>query len=471
MVNQACYKNNRSIQFSFGVVMLSSEQCDVNLHSLTLENIDNNLTYYERPTQLACAYLKCHLTGRALDWFEVQGYGVVEDKATGYAHLKQALTEKFPVVRNKSEPETRFYASSQERNQKPFDFVYDLLKIHKQLKLEMTEEKMLDHVISSAAASATKNKIWSVLLKPNCVPDSPRTFSEDELRLLTGHDYLCAHLFVFTFDCLSFMCLIRDSSISQNIGRVSTFHRSMFGMLSLDSDESSSMSSIIARPHLTKSQRLPRTYKEVEKILKDAKACRGTVRNLMNNSRLRGSVFKKVYALSVNVLKHRRLLDQVIKDTQLLEREPSLREELAGILVYELIFGKGLPGESRPVTVVKNYRLKILDAYQEAIKLDSLSFKVNRLEYIKLYCRNSNLGHHTGQANAVRGINADQIRRVAYRLKSSTYCKIRRIMRTLNTKNKIEIYRRAHTLGDKPKKVPSESDNGGKEIQRDKVDA
>ncbi|GFX69300.1 hypothetical protein TNCV_3564761 [Trichonephila clavipes] len=35
---------------------------------------------------------------------------------------------------------------------------------------------------------------------------------------------------------------------------------------------------------------------------------------------------------------------------------------------------------------------------------------VNRLEYIKLYCRNSNLGHHTGQANAVGGINADQIR-------------------------------------------------------------
>ncbi|GFT45259.1 uncharacterized protein TNCV_2123421 [Trichonephila clavipes] len=34
-----------------------------------LENIDNNLTYYEIPTQLACAYLKGHLTGRALDSF------------------------------------------------------------------------------------------------------------------------------------------------------------------------------------------------------------------------------------------------------------------------------------------------------------------------------------------------------------------------------------------------------------------
>ncbi|GFV00966.1 uncharacterized protein TNCV_1387801 [Trichonephila clavipes] len=63
-----------------------------------LENIDNNLTYYEIPTQLACAYLKGHLTGRALDWFEVLGYRVVEGNATDYAHLKQALSEEFPVV-------------------------------------------------------------------------------------------------------------------------------------------------------------------------------------------------------------------------------------------------------------------------------------------------------------------------------------------------------------------------------------
>ncbi|GFX18696.1 retrovirus-related Pol polyprotein from transposon opus [Trichonephila clavipes] len=61
-----------------------------------LENMDNNLTYYEIPTQLVCAYLKGHLTGRALDWFEALGYRVVEDKATDYAH-KQALSEQFPV--------------------------------------------------------------------------------------------------------------------------------------------------------------------------------------------------------------------------------------------------------------------------------------------------------------------------------------------------------------------------------------
>ncbi|GFU55808.1 uncharacterized protein TNCV_753461 [Trichonephila clavipes] len=113
-----------------------------------LENMDNNLTYYEISTQLACAYLKGHLTGRTPDWFVVLGYRVVENKVTDYAHLKQALSEQFPVVRNRSELETRFYSSSQKHNQKPSDFVYDLLKIHKILKLEMTEEKLIDHIIS-----------------------------------------------------------------------------------------------------------------------------------------------------------------------------------------------------------------------------------------------------------------------------------------------------------------------------------
>ncbi|GFY24253.1 uncharacterized protein TNCV_1013021 [Trichonephila clavipes] len=78
----------------------------------------------------------------------VRSYRVVEDKATNYAHLKQALTEQFPVVRNRSELETRFYTSYQDHNQRPSDFVYELSKIHKQLKLDMREEKLLDHVIS-----------------------------------------------------------------------------------------------------------------------------------------------------------------------------------------------------------------------------------------------------------------------------------------------------------------------------------
>ncbi|GFY20920.1 uncharacterized protein TNCV_3989641 [Trichonephila clavipes] len=113
-----------------------------------LENIDNNLAYYEIPAQLACAYLKGHLKGRSLDWFEVLGCRVIEDKATDYEHLKKALSEQFPVVRNRSELETRFYSSSQRRDQQPSDFIYELLKIHKVLKLKMSEEKLIDHVVS-----------------------------------------------------------------------------------------------------------------------------------------------------------------------------------------------------------------------------------------------------------------------------------------------------------------------------------
>ncbi|GFX23960.1 uncharacterized protein TNCV_2730651 [Trichonephila clavipes] len=70
-----------------------------------LENINNHLKFYKILTKLACAYLKGHLIGRKLDWFEVLGYRVVEDKAMDYAHLKQALTEQSPVVRNRNRQE------------------------------------------------------------------------------------------------------------------------------------------------------------------------------------------------------------------------------------------------------------------------------------------------------------------------------------------------------------------------------
>ncbi|GFW39493.1 uncharacterized protein TNCV_3908021 [Trichonephila clavipes] len=111
---------------SFGVI---PQQYFSGVKNVTefLENIDNYLTYYETPTQLACAYLNGHLTGRLLDWFDVLGFKVVEEKATEYAQLKQALMEQFLLVQNRSELEKRFLASYQNHNQRPSDFVYELL--------------------------------------------------------------------------------------------------------------------------------------------------------------------------------------------------------------------------------------------------------------------------------------------------------------------------------------------------------
>ncbi|GFS79593.1 uncharacterized protein NPIL_276911 [Nephila pilipes] len=111
-----------------------------------LDSIDNQNCYFKIPINLACAYLKSHLIG-AKDWFEVIGSSYVTGTATDFAQLKQALTNSFPVVRNRSELEAEFYSSHQVRSQAPLDFVYKLLKIQKILNFEMTEEKLLNHII------------------------------------------------------------------------------------------------------------------------------------------------------------------------------------------------------------------------------------------------------------------------------------------------------------------------------------
>ncbi|GFS72102.1 uncharacterized protein TNCV_3903941 [Trichonephila clavipes] len=40
----------------------------------------------------------------------------------------------------------RFYSSQQRRDQEPTDFIYDLLKLHKQIGLGMSEEALVDHI-------------------------------------------------------------------------------------------------------------------------------------------------------------------------------------------------------------------------------------------------------------------------------------------------------------------------------------
>ncbi|GFW37908.1 uncharacterized protein TNCV_4631101 [Trichonephila clavipes] len=59
-----------------------------------------------------------------------------------------------------------------------------------------------------AATCAAKNKSWRVLIKPNCVSDSPRAAAE--FRLLTGQDCLCAHLYRFNLTDSPF-CVLLDN--------------------------------------------------------------------------------------------------------------------------------------------------------------------------------------------------------------------------------------------------------------------
>ncbi|GFW16014.1 uncharacterized protein TNCV_4432871 [Trichonephila clavipes] len=110
-----------------------------------LEGIDNQIKLLEIPSDLSCAYLKGHLMGRALDWYQIFGSTLVQNTATDFAQLKAALSNAFPAIQNRKDLETRFYASPQRQNQEPTDFVYDLLKLNK-LELGMSEKALVDHI-------------------------------------------------------------------------------------------------------------------------------------------------------------------------------------------------------------------------------------------------------------------------------------------------------------------------------------
>ncbi|GFY11355.1 uncharacterized protein TNCV_4473381 [Trichonephila clavipes] len=62
-------------------------------------------------------------------------------------------------------------------------------------KLEIN--RIYKNCFRDAATIAAKNKSWRVLIKPNCVSDSPRAAAVAEFILLAGHDCLCVHLYRF----------------------------------------------------------------------------------------------------------------------------------------------------------------------------------------------------------------------------------------------------------------------------------
>ncbi|GFV54276.1 uncharacterized protein TNCV_4365511 [Trichonephila clavipes] len=111
-----------------------------------LEGIDNQIRLPEIPNDLSCAYLKGHLLGRAQDCYQIFGSTLVQNTATDFVQLKMALSKAFLAIRYKKDLEVKFYSSEQRRDQEPTDFIYDLLKLHKQLGLGMSEEALVDRI-------------------------------------------------------------------------------------------------------------------------------------------------------------------------------------------------------------------------------------------------------------------------------------------------------------------------------------
>ncbi|GFX83184.1 uncharacterized protein TNCV_4987781 [Trichonephila clavipes] len=79
------------------------------------------------------------------------------------------------------------------------------------VKLEIN--RIYKKCFRDAATSAVKNKSWRVLIKPNCISDSPRAAAVAYIRLLTGHDCLCVHFYRFNLTNSPFMfCVLLGKS-------------------------------------------------------------------------------------------------------------------------------------------------------------------------------------------------------------------------------------------------------------------
>ncbi|GFX06518.1 uncharacterized protein TNCV_3017521 [Trichonephila clavipes] len=72
-----------------------------------LKGIDNQIKLLEIPSDLSCAYLKGHLPGKALDWYQIFGSELVQNTATDFAQLKAALSKAFPAIQNRKDSETQ----------------------------------------------------------------------------------------------------------------------------------------------------------------------------------------------------------------------------------------------------------------------------------------------------------------------------------------------------------------------------
>ncbi|GFW65961.1 uncharacterized protein TNCV_587871 [Trichonephila clavipes] len=101
---------------------------------------------FPNPKRFGMRVFERSFLGKARDWFDIFGSELVQNTATDFEQLKAALTKNFPVVHNRKDLEIQFYSSQQIWDEKPMDFIYDLLKIHKKPVLSISEEALVYHI-------------------------------------------------------------------------------------------------------------------------------------------------------------------------------------------------------------------------------------------------------------------------------------------------------------------------------------
>lgn len=115
------------------------------------------------------------------------------------------------------------------------------------------------------------------------------------------------------------------------------------------------------RPHKIP---VPTNYRTASKILQRVVEERCNVKALvLEYKHLRKG---KGLAMMDLILVHLKQIDELLKQTDLLAKEPRLNPWLAKVLIAELLFGRGeLNGESLPVQCIKRYKDELKQALDE----------------------------------------------------------------------------------------------------------
>ncbi|GFT89754.1 uncharacterized protein TNCV_1665271 [Trichonephila clavipes] len=106
-----------------------------------------------------------------------------------------ALSKAFSGIRNEKDLEIRFYSSQQRRDQEPTDFIYNQLKLHKQLGLGMSEEASVDPIFIRLEPQV--QEYVEVLNPQNTVQllevlsQTLRTYSESRVKSGCFEESLC----------------------------------------------------------------------------------------------------------------------------------------------------------------------------------------------------------------------------------------------------------------------------------------
>ncbi|KAG0712111.1 putative 28S rRNA (cytosine-C(5))-methyltransferase [Chionoecetes opilio] len=133
------------------------------------------------------------------------------------------------------------------------------------------------------------------------------------------------------------------------------------------------------RPH---SVPVPQLYKEASKILQRLERKEGSLKTLVYSGRYKN--YKKIYALLCKAWNHSSVIKQALEASRIFEEQPNFNPHLAHILTAELL-GKGsLPGNCKPIQVLRKYEEELRSTTAHHLTKETLKHESSYPRYVRV---------------------------------------------------------------------------------------